>query len=393
MEDENAKDNIGGIVPSGAGAIAKSSASLMGRGLRSLSGWDAARVIAAGKELTLGSYRYQISEILEEKLKEFLNPPFWCLLLVDEVNELLDKAELYYEKIGGTADIPPRDHYRIKVGEGLIGQVAESRRSTVITNVQTNAAILAQVQEPQEKQAQSIIAVPLLLDDECIGVIQLIDCVGPGGFSQSDLALLESLADFVAIAISNAKQYGRVNMLLAFANEPTGFRMAQDLDRVFEADLRIYELISEGSDWGAHIFSLVCVVCDELKNLAASLSYAHYIQLLAEVGRKMKEFFEPDHVWKVIHSGEGKFYFFLNLDCEEACAYAQRFYRFFRETIWLQEQGLNERLTASIGVATYPADGQTMAELLHSLDEAINLVKSSTGDGVAAPKIGILPPL
>lgn len=62
-------------------------------------------------------------------------------------------------------------------------------------------------------------------------------------------------------------------------------------------------------------------------------------------------------------------------------------------TVWLQEQGLNVRLTASIGVATYPKDGQTTAELLHSAEEAMNLVKNSTGDGVAAANVGILPAL
>ena len=135
MEDESAKDKLGGIVPSGSGAIAKSSASLMGRGLRSLSGWDAARVIEAGKELTRPSYRYQITEILGEKLKQFFNPPFWCLLLCDTAFWPVDERQnyklneepgLYYEEIGGTVDIP-RDRHRIKMGEGIIGRVAESR--------------------------------------------------------------------------------------------------------------------------------------------------------------------------------------------------------------------------------------------------------------------------
>ena len=47
------------------------------------------------------------------------------------------------------------------------------------------------------------------------------------------------------------------------------------------------------------------------------------------------------------------------------------------------------RLTASIGVATCPEDGRTESELLHSVEEAMNLVKSTTGDGIAATKIGI----
>ena len=88
------------------------------------------------------------------------------------------------------------------------------------------------------------------------------------------------------------------------------------------------------------MFSLVCVVSDELKNLAASLTYAHYTQLLVEVGQKIEELIKRGDVSRAIHSGQGKFYFFLSLDCEKACAFARRFYKFFRDTVWLQEQGL-----------------------------------------------------
>jgi GGDEF domain-containing protein len=146
----------------------------------------------------------------------------------------------------------------------------------------------------------------------------------------------------------------------------------------------------EGFAW---VFSLVSVVFDELENLAVSLNYTHYTQLLAEVGKKMKEFFASDHVWQVLHHEQGKFYFFLSHHGEKECAFAQKFHKLFRETIWLQGQGLNVRLTVRIGLATYPSDGQTMAELLHSVDEAVNVVRNSGGDGVAAAQIGILPPL
>jgi len=50
-------------------------------------------------------------------------------------------------------------------------------------------------------------------------------------------------------------------------------------------------------------------------------------------------------------------------------------------------------LGLKMGVATFPTDGQMMAEILHSVEETMNLGKSSAGDGVAAAKMDILSPL
>ena len=52
--------------------------------------------------------------------------------------------------------------------------------------------------------------------------------------------------------------------------------------------------------------------------------------------------------------------------------------------MWLKEPGLNVSITASVGVASYPTDSRTKAELLHLADEAMYFVKNTTRDSVAA---------
>jgi len=44
-----------------------------------------------------------------------------------------------------------------------------------------------------------------------------------------------------------------------------------------------------------------------------------------------------------------------------------------------------------VGVAAYPTDSRTKAELLHLADEAMYLVKNTTRDSVAAAGVGLLP--
>jgi len=76
---------------------------------------------------------------------------------------------------------------------------------------------------------------------------------------------------------------------------------------------------------------------------------------------------------------------------ENAFVVARRLHKLIGETRWLSTEGLDARFTASIGVASYPADAKTKVELLQLADEAMYAVKNTTRDGVAAAKVGVLP--
>jgi len=76
---------------------------------------------------------------------------------------------------------------------------------------------------------------------------------------------------------------------------------------------------------------------------------------------------------------------------ENALGVARRLHKLIRETVWLKEPGIKVNITASVGVASYPTDSRTKAELLHLADEAMYMVKNSTRDSVAVSGAGLLP--
>ena len=76
---------------------------------------------------------------------------------------------------------------------------------------------------------------------------------------------------------------------------------------------------------------------------------------------------------------------------ENALGVAHRLHKLIRETVWLKGTGTPVRITASVGVAAYPTDSRTKAELLHLADEAMYLVKNTSRDSVAAAGVGMLP--
>jgi len=78
---------------------------------------------------------------------------------------------------------------------------------------------------------------------------------------------------------------------------------------------------------------------------------------------------------------------------ENACLVARRLHKLIRERLWLTAEGAGVRITSSAGVASYPSDAQSKAELLHLADEAMYAVKNTTRDNVAAANQGVLPVL
>ena len=70
---------------------------------------------------------------------------------------------------------------------------------------------------------------------------------------------------------------------------------------------------------------------------------------------------------------------------------ARRLHKLVREMVWLAPEGLNIKLTSSLGLASYPVDSRTKEGLLHLADEAMYLVKNTNRDSVAAANVGILP--
>ena len=76
---------------------------------------------------------------------------------------------------------------------------------------------------------------------------------------------------------------------------------------------------------------------------------------------------------------------------EHAYVVARRLHKLIRETTWLKDQNMEIRITASVGVSSYPADSTSKSELLHLADEAMYLVKNTSRDSVAAANVGLLP--
>ena len=98
---------------------------------------------------------------------------------------------------------PPRviSETKLKIGEGVTGWVAKEGKPLLVPDVTKDGKYVK-----IDKDVKSELAVPLVLEDEVVGVVN-VDSVRTSAFTHEDLELLSTLAGQSAKVIQNAKLY------------------------------------------------------------------------------------------------------------------------------------------------------------------------------------------
>lgn len=116
------------------------------------------------------------------------------IFLLDERKGLLElKLAVRYSNRSG---IP-----HLKLGEGLVGHAALTKQVINVADVSKDARYI-----PWVEDCRSELAVPLLVKDRCIGVLDL-ESPDYDAFGKRDVEILSALAGQVAGAIENARLY------------------------------------------------------------------------------------------------------------------------------------------------------------------------------------------
>ena len=122
----------------------------------------------------------------------------------------------------------------VKLGEGVVGWVAQMQQSALINDVLQDARYLTTVE-----QTRSELAVPLLVADRLVGVMN-VESSRFNAFTPDDERLLQTLAGQLAMLIENARLHeetqqrlAEVSTLYAFAEQlTTSIDLATLLDSI-----------------------------------------------------------------------------------------------------------------------------------------------------------------
>lgn len=120
------------------------------------------------------------------------------ILLLDK-----DKNELYFKASLGKKSKEIKK-YKVKVGEGIAGWVAEKGESLIVENAAKDTRWSKNLDSATKFQTKSLICVPLILEKEIMGVMEVINKKDNEYFDKNDEEILNSFASQVVIALWNA---------------------------------------------------------------------------------------------------------------------------------------------------------------------------------------------
>jgi sigma-B regulation protein RsbU (phosphoserine phosphatase) len=134
---------------------------------------------------------------IAEIVKRAIDYEVFAILLLNEKTQ-----ELHIRFSIGHPDELVRN-LRIKVGEGIVGRVAQTRHSILVNDVLKDPSYIQSL-----SPIRSELAVPLITKNRLIGVMDL-EAPWPNFFNDSHVNLLELLASRMALALDNARLYRR----------------------------------------------------------------------------------------------------------------------------------------------------------------------------------------
>jgi diguanylate cyclase (GGDEF)-like protein len=292
-----------------------------------------------------------------ERIKALIPASNWSLLLLDRQTQ-----ELYFAVSVGV-DHELLNGVRLKIGEGIAGTVAQTRKPIFIQEACQDERFCQKVDHITGFDTRSIIALPLLVRGEVVGVFEVINVENEEFFREKYLPLLEILGDYVAIAVDNVYNLQKLQAR-TFIDEVTGFYNTRYLA------CKLDKFIPEVLAGGGKELSVVFLDLDDFKHVVDSHGHLLGTKVLAEVARAIHAVLGREDAL-VRYGGDEYIVLLPNRTQAQALALVQQMRRAIKETMFLSEEGLNLKLTASFGIATMPQDARDKENLLIIADRAM----------------------
>jgi diguanylate cyclase (GGDEF)-like protein len=326
------------------------------------------------KALTSSLDLDSILQTIMEKMAEYFRPDTWSLLMVDE-----EKNELYFAiAVGDAAEA--LKNVRLKVGEGIAGWVAKHGEQLIVPDVEADTRFAKRIDDSTKWETRSIICVPLRSKLRVLGVIQLVN-VDMSQFTEQEVFFLQSLCDYAAISIENARWVEKIQEL-TITDDCTGLYNARHLYKTL--DTEVYRSSRFGYE-----FSVLFIDLDHFKSVNDTHGHLIGSKLLAEIGYLVKA--QLRLIDFAFRYGGDEFVILLpQTGKDQALVVAKRLRDAMRASSFCREENLNLNVRASIGLATYPHDARTAHDIIRQADEMMYIVKNSTRDNIGIAQRGVI---
>jgi diguanylate cyclase (GGDEF)-like protein len=308
----------------------------------------------------------KVIETIMTRVQQLIPSEAWSMLMVDE-----EKQELTFELALGEKgkDV---SGFRVKIGEGIAGWVAQTGKPTIVNNAAKDPRFARRFDTETQFRTRSILCAPLISRGRTIGVVQVINRRG-GRFTQTDLDMLMTMVEPCAIAIENAILFQRTEQLT----------ITDDLTKLFNSRyLNVYigREIKRCKRHGIPL-SIIFLDLDGFKSVNDMHGHLAGSRTLTEVGGILAEAVRESDI--LARYGGDEFVVVLpETPPAGALVIAERIRRAIAAHPFLREEGLEARISASFGIASYPDHALTPEGLIQKADQAMYRVKEKDKNGI-----------
>lgn len=258
---------------------------------------------------------------------------------------------------------------RVREGEGISGRVAASKRSLLVRDVDGSMS-----DSDGRYRTASFLSVPILVDNESRGVLNVADRTDGLPFEEHDLETLELLAGHIGACLLQQEQ-GEAMARLAETDPLTWLFNRRHFDRRLEAE-------SNRALRGEHLLALLMIDVDRFKSINDRFGHQIGDQILRTVATGIKQAVRLYDV-PTRYGGDEFAVILPEADTEVASRVARRTLDKIAAQALPPEMAAEGRtISVSIGVATFPRPLSDAHSLLEAADAAMYRAKEAGGGGV-----------
>jgi diguanylate cyclase (GGDEF)-like protein len=255
---------------------------------------------------------------------------------------------------------------RVKIGEGVAGRVYQDGKAMMVSDIQSN---LSTAKKPNYRTG-SFVSIPLKIGDESIGVLNLADKISGEVFSEEDMMFLRYFASYASIAIKGSQYYRKSEELrtLSVTDPLTGL-----FNRRYFND-RLYEELERGVRYD-YVFSLAIFDIDDFKLFNDTEGHLAGDEVLKAVAEISKESLRSIDI--ISRFGGEEFSIIMpQTNKEEALLVSERVRKNIIDLLPVSWKVFpHDRITVSVGLATFPTDGKDAKTLIRNVDKALYRAK------------------
>ena len=260
----------------------------------------------------------------------------------------------------------------------VVQRVWSTRQALLVSSVEEEASLGAHSVVVHE--LRSILAVPLVVRDEAIGVVYVDNRLARGVFGPDDVRILQALATQIGTALETARAVQlelerkalEHDLAQAYAQATTdaltGLRNRRFLDERIDAELA-------RARRSGRPFSLLLLDVDKFKNVNDTHGHLVGDRVLEEVGDVLAQMVRASDL-AARYGGEEFCVLLPDTSVDGARILAER----VRESLAARQLPLDSgalRVTASLGVATWGVHGTEREQLIVAADEALYEAKEA----------------